>query len=74
MIGSDILLLVTGSQLILLRLSESNSVVLLATLESPFTIKNAAVVIQASSRYSLFAMNSSSSSRVGIQANLDRAL
>lgn len=49
-IGSDILLLVTGSQLILLRLSESNSVVLLATLESPFTIKNAAVVIQASSR------------------------
>ncbi|KAK6010294.1 hypothetical protein OSTOST_24680, partial [Ostertagia ostertagi] len=50
LIGSDVLLLVTGRQLVLLRLSESNSVVLLAALDSPFPIKTAAVVVQASSR------------------------
>ncbi|EYB82696.1 hypothetical protein Y032_0353g3295 [Ancylostoma ceylanicum] len=50
LMGSDILLLVTGRQLILLRLTESNSVALLATLDSPFAIKTAATVIQTSSR------------------------
>ncbi|VDL75373.1 unnamed protein product [Nippostrongylus brasiliensis] len=50
LIGSDILLLVSGRQLILLRLNESNSVVLLATLDSPFTITNAAVVVQGNNR------------------------
>ncbi|VDM57866.1 unnamed protein product [Angiostrongylus costaricensis] len=50
LIVSDILLIVTERQLILLRLSESNSVVLLATLDSPFSIKCAMAVIQTSSR------------------------
>uniref|UniRef100_A0A7I4XV63 non-specific serine/threonine protein kinase n=1 Tax=Haemonchus contortus TaxID=6289 RepID=A0A7I4XV63_HAECO len=50
LIGSDVLLLVTGRQLVLLRLSDSNSVTLLAALDSPFTIKNAAVVVQGSNR------------------------
>uniref|UniRef100_A0A0K0DLQ1 non-specific serine/threonine protein kinase n=1 Tax=Angiostrongylus cantonensis TaxID=6313 RepID=A0A0K0DLQ1_ANGCA len=50
LIVSDILLIVTERQLILLRLSESNSVVLLATLDSPFSIKCAMAIIQASSR------------------------
>ncbi|KAK5976329.1 Leucine-rich repeat serine/threonine-protein kinase 1 [Trichostrongylus colubriformis] len=50
LIGADVLLLVTSRQLILLRLSESNSVVLLSALDSPYAIKSAAVVVQASSR------------------------
>ncbi|KAK6730869.1 hypothetical protein RB195_007374 [Necator americanus] len=50
LLGSDILLLATDRQLILLRLNESNSVVLLATLDSPFEIKSATTVIQTASR------------------------
>ncbi|VDK72170.1 unnamed protein product [Cylicostephanus goldi] len=50
MIGTDILLLVTERQLILLRISETNSVGLLASLESPYSIKTASVVVQAASR------------------------
>ncbi|ETN84901.1 hypothetical protein NECAME_06625 [Necator americanus] len=52
LLGSDILLLATDRQLILLRLNESNSVVLLATLDSPFEIKSATTVIQTASRRS----------------------
>ncbi|KHJ98123.1 kinase domain protein [Oesophagostomum dentatum] len=50
LIGTDILLLVTERQLVLLRLNECNTASLLATLDSPFAIKTAATVIQTGSR------------------------
>ncbi|KAJ1361787.1 hypothetical protein KIN20_021128 [Parelaphostrongylus tenuis] len=50
LIVSDILLIVTERQLILLRLNETNSVVLLATLDSPYSIKCAVAVMQANNR------------------------
>ncbi|KJH53343.1 kinase domain protein [Dictyocaulus viviparus] len=50
LIGFDVLLVVTEQQLILLRLNETNSTKLLATLNSPFVIKGAVVVTQTHNR------------------------